>query len=30
MVPLMGGLGVIWFLSLVSFTRAWRRSPRRR
>ena len=29
-VPLMGGLGVIWFLSLVSFTRAWRRSPRRR
>jgi hypothetical protein len=30
MVPLMGGLGVIWFLSLVSFTRAWRRAPRRR
>ena len=30
MVPLMGGLGVVWFLSLVPFTRAWRRSLRRR
>jgi hypothetical protein len=30
MVPLIGGLGVVWFLSLVAFTRAWRRSPRRR
>jgi hypothetical protein len=29
-VPLVGGLGLIWFLSLVSFTRAWRRAPRRR
>ena len=30
MVPLVGGLGLIWFLSLVSFTRAWRRAPRHR
>ncbi|HMA34352.1 MAG TPA: hypothetical protein VKY74_07690 [Chloroflexia bacterium] len=30
MVPLVGGLGLVWFLSLVSFTRAWRRAPRRR
>ncbi len=30
MVPLVGGLGLVWFLSLVSFTRAWRRAPRHR
>jgi hypothetical protein len=30
MVPLVGVLGVVWFLSLFAFTRAWRRSPRRR
>lgn len=30
MVPLVGGLGLIWFLSLVSFTRVWRGTPRRR
>jgi hypothetical protein len=29
MVPLVGGLGLVWFLALVSFTRAWRRTPRR-
>jgi hypothetical protein len=30
MVPLVGGLGLVWFGSLVAFVRVWRRVPRRR
>jgi len=30
MVPLVGGLGLVWFVTAVSFTRSWRRAPRRR
>ncbi|HUS15939.1 MAG TPA: hypothetical protein VM536_13115 [Chloroflexia bacterium] len=29
-VPFVGGLGLVWFISLAAFTRAWRRTPRRR